>query len=279
MKRGTPEHPKMMLLAVELGIPKAVCVGILETLWHWTARYVPQGDVGKYPDKVIEYYSGWSEVVALLPNFVATESRLVNALVKTGWLDRDDQCRLFVHDWHDHSDDAADKYLSDHGLQYANGEKTRRSPKVTTESRQESPRVAISPASHTHTHLHTQTHSPDEGEGRDSSAPDGHEEFTGTNGTFEAAFKALRETGKMDQLLYDHVVKVAQEFPLAQIHEPEQYAQIVLELRGVAGKVGAVLPWLRKAASRLEVRTVEGMQKKPAAEGPRSREFVGEAHE
>ena len=51
MKRGTPRHPKTMLLVAELQIPTYAAVGILESLWHWTAEYAKRGDVGRYPHR------------------------------------------------------------------------------------------------------------------------------------------------------------------------------------------------------------------------------------
>jgi hypothetical protein len=47
MKRGTPEHPKTAHLMAALSIPRPYAVGILELLWHFTARYAPRGDVGR----------------------------------------------------------------------------------------------------------------------------------------------------------------------------------------------------------------------------------------
>jgi hypothetical protein len=270
------------MLAVALGIPAVVAVGILEKLWHWSARYAPQGDIGKWPDAVIEKECGWRDFVSMYPDKsgqVATESRLIEALVATRWIDRHDTCRLYIHDWHDHSDEAADKYLSDKGLQYALGHGTRRKQKsgqVATESRQMAPLVEISPASHTHTHTHTQTHSLSEGEGRDGSEdPEPEEEFEGVNGTYRDAFRALKATGKMNQLRYEMLAKVAQEYPLAQIQAQDNFRELVLELAGVAGSVGSALPWLRKVVSRLEQRREAEAQKKDGGgEGAKERRFV-----
>ena len=80
MKRGTPEHPKMLMLQALLGIEKFQAVGILECLWHWASRYAIQGDVGKWPNKAIALGIGWNPDDA---------DRLVDALVQAGWLDLD----------------------------------------------------------------------------------------------------------------------------------------------------------------------------------------------
>ena len=59
MKRGTPEHPKMLLLASTLEINNYAAVGLMECLWHFTARYAPQGNIGKYTDEIIAHKIGW----------------------------------------------------------------------------------------------------------------------------------------------------------------------------------------------------------------------------
>lgn len=130
MKRGTPDHPKMLDLAEQVhgfldsqgnSLPFEIChtlaCGVIERLFHYTARYAPAGDIGKHSDLRISRGAGWS--------FDALW--LVRALVHSRWLDvTEDDSRLYVHDWHDHSDDAADKWLHDKGLTYANGAATRR---------------------------------------------------------------------------------------------------------------------------------------------------------
>ena len=60
VKRGTLEHPKLRALAKALEIPRPYAVGILESLWHLTARYAPQGDIGRFSDEEIARWVGWS---------------------------------------------------------------------------------------------------------------------------------------------------------------------------------------------------------------------------
>ncbi|MHC4616784.1 MAG: hypothetical protein ACYTEQ_03425 [Planctomycetota bacterium] len=141
MKRGTPEHPKMLMLQGKLEVGKCTAVGIMECLWQFTARYAPCGDIGKYANNVIANRLEWE----------GDADDLINALLDCVWLDPcdDPKIRLICHHWSHHSDPAADKYLSDNGLIYADGSPTRR-------SRDKSRQVTTSRASHTHTH--TQTH-------------------------------------------------------------------------------------------------------------------------
>jgi hypothetical protein len=113
------------MLAAMLDLPRWGAVGLLEMLWHFTARYSPRGDVGKHSDRQIAAAMDWR----------AEPERLVQALVDARWLDRVEGGRLWVHDWHEHCDGAADKYLADRGERYANGAEPRR---LVTTSRDKS---------------------------------------------------------------------------------------------------------------------------------------------
>jgi hypothetical protein len=102
MKRGTIDHPKMKRLARELGIEHLLAVGIMESLWHWTARYAPAGDIGKHSDADIADGIGYR----------GDMSRLVATLADVGWIDRCERHRFIVHDWPDHADDAVKKWAA-----------------------------------------------------------------------------------------------------------------------------------------------------------------------
>jgi len=116
MKRGTPDHPKVSHLATLLNINRAWAIGILEALWHFAARYAPQGDIGKHPDSVIAKAVYWERPTG--ERGVKAECKLSAALVEAGWLDTCPVHRLIVHDWCDHADEAVTKYLSRHGLSF-----------------------------------------------------------------------------------------------------------------------------------------------------------------
>ena len=117
MKRGTLEHPKLNDLASMLGVRRHVAVGLLEMMWHFCARYAPRGDIGRFSNCRIAASLDWPGKHA---------ERLISCLVDTRWLDKDDEHRLTVHDWHDHSDGTCDKFLSDNGLNYIDGRTPRR---------------------------------------------------------------------------------------------------------------------------------------------------------
>jgi hypothetical protein len=102
MKRGTPRHPKVLELASLLDIPKYSAVGLLEMLWHFTAEFALDGDIGKFSDAAIAQalsYDGASTV-------------LVSCLIHTRFLDMCECHRLRVHDWPDHADQTVRRVLA-----------------------------------------------------------------------------------------------------------------------------------------------------------------------
>ncbi len=138
MKRGTPDHPKTVALARVLDVHRVVAVGTLELLWHWTARYAPRGDVGRYPDAAIADGVLWQ----------GQPEKLVRALVDEGWLDECPEHRLIVHDWHQHADDATKKHLSRNNLSFATVSRQRpdKSRQRPPKSRIVTPAVAVAVA-------------------------------------------------------------------------------------------------------------------------------------
>lgn len=96
------EHPKVYDLCDRLKVRRPAAIGYLEMLWHFTARFAPQGDIGRYSDTRIEAALDWS----------GRPGKLVEALANARWLDRHPKWRLLIHDWHDHADDSVRKRLA-----------------------------------------------------------------------------------------------------------------------------------------------------------------------
>ena len=94
--RAVPEHPKFADFKTRLNLPKAVALGYLECIWHFTGRFTPQGNIGKYSDASIEAWCEWPGEPGVL----------IEALTESRWIDRDPDHRLLIHDWHEHADNA-----------------------------------------------------------------------------------------------------------------------------------------------------------------------------
>ncbi len=111
MKREALSHTKMKRLCRRLDLPVWQGVGLLESLWHLTARETPRGDIGKLSD----------EDIALAIDYRGDERVLIDALVSAGWLDQDPVERLVVHDWPDHCEDSVHTRLARAKLYFVRG--------------------------------------------------------------------------------------------------------------------------------------------------------------
>lgn len=123
MKRGAPSHPKTMMLAMLLGVPLAQAVGHLEMLWHFTAQFSSDGDVGRWSNAIVAQKSGWD----------GDPEKFINALLEanggTGgeaFLERTENA-LLIHDWASHCDDGTHLSLARAGKLFADGSR----PKVS----------------------------------------------------------------------------------------------------------------------------------------------------
>lgn len=106
MKRGTPDHPKVYELAEALGVSWPTAIGHLELLFHFTAQYCPQGNIGKYSPKRIAAALGWNKRPQVL----------IDGMVKSGWVEPHPIHTLIVHDWHLHLDRTTAQRVSRLGL-------------------------------------------------------------------------------------------------------------------------------------------------------------------
>lgn len=91
----------MRRLADLLGIELAHAVGIMEMIWHSAGQETPRGDIGTAKDREIAAWCDWRKKPTVL----------VEALIEAGWLDRNDEYRLIVHDWPEHAEQAVKKWL------------------------------------------------------------------------------------------------------------------------------------------------------------------------
>jgi hypothetical protein len=110
--RGVLDHPKFGSLKSMLGLSKFATLGLLESLWHFTGRYTPAGNIGKYTDSDIAIWLEWP----------GDPAALISALVASRWIDTDDNFRLLIHDWPDAADNAVHGQLARRLQRFANGE-------------------------------------------------------------------------------------------------------------------------------------------------------------
>jgi hypothetical protein len=108
VKRETLRHPKTYDLAARLGIDRPAALGILQLLWDYTGEVAPRGDLGKWSDGVIAQACDWR----------GDPAQFVGVLVDARWLDKNDACRLIVHDWADHCEEWVVKKLQRMGLDF-----------------------------------------------------------------------------------------------------------------------------------------------------------------
>lgn len=111
MKRGTPNHPKVLALASLLGIEHLHAVGVLEALWHWVGAAAPTGALG----------IGVREHLATAIGWPRDSSGLVEALHRSGWLDPHPVHSWVVHDWADHAPNEVHSALARKGRLFWDG--------------------------------------------------------------------------------------------------------------------------------------------------------------
>ncbi|MHB1038017.1 MAG: hypothetical protein ACYC35_26710 [Pirellulales bacterium] len=109
MKRTAIDHPKLRRLAKLLDVPHYAAVGIMESLWQFTAKHAIRGDIGKWTDAEIAAAIDWPE---------DESPQLVKALVEARLVDRHATHRLIVHDWPEHADDSTRKTVRNHGWEF-----------------------------------------------------------------------------------------------------------------------------------------------------------------
>jgi hypothetical protein len=121
VKRGCDSHPKTLAFAAALRIPLPYACGLLELLWHLTARLAPRGDIGRLTNQQIAAGIHWA----------GDPERLIKALLEArlsgdgaGFIAVSPELRLVVHDWHEHADPTTRRYLERKGLSFLGNSKS-----------------------------------------------------------------------------------------------------------------------------------------------------------
>lgn len=91
--QGLREHKKLYACAELLNISRVEMLGTVISLWLWALDNAQDGSLEGISTRTIARVCDWPEKKA---------SALVEALVSTGWLDRDGD-KLMIHDWMDYA--------------------------------------------------------------------------------------------------------------------------------------------------------------------------------
>jgi|TARA_B100001094_G_scaffold51922_1_gene47454 hypothetical protein len=81
------QHPKLKLVANELGITIPQAIGHLHLFWWWAVDYAENGDITRYKD-FVPFSAQWE----------GEPEDFTKALIKHGWIDENDG-KLTIHDW------------------------------------------------------------------------------------------------------------------------------------------------------------------------------------
>jgi hypothetical protein len=122
VKKGTLDHWKTLALASALHMHGRYRVGgLLEALWHFTAAYCPNGQIGQIPPAALAAWIGYPD-----------GPRLLKALTETRWIDGTG-AEARIHDWPQHCEDSVHMKLARAHQWFADGS----APKLTRLGRAE----------------------------------------------------------------------------------------------------------------------------------------------
>ena len=96
-------------LAPRLQCSRPEALGFLILLWDFTAEVSIEGSIGRWSDGSIARACDWNQDPEVF----------INALVASGWLDRDPTHRLLIHDWPDHCERWVHAKLAKIGKKFA----------------------------------------------------------------------------------------------------------------------------------------------------------------
>jgi hypothetical protein len=86
-------NPKTFLLMNMLKIKRPPAIGTVSLFWTWALDAAPDGDISKFPAHAIAEACCWEK----------SPDVLLNALIECGWIDKDSDGRLLIHDWDEYT--------------------------------------------------------------------------------------------------------------------------------------------------------------------------------
>ena len=115
---GTLTHRKTRRLAAKLHIDWSHALGLIEALLHVAADQLP------YPDGGIGRMSNQDIADEMFVRHINAD-KLIEAMLLAGQLELNENCRLYIHDFHEHCWDSIDVHLARNIQLYANGRRPR----------------------------------------------------------------------------------------------------------------------------------------------------------
>jgi hypothetical protein len=85
-------HPKLTLIASDLGISKVEALGYLHLMWYWVLKFCDDGNITKYID-IFPTEIGWK----------GDSDLFIETLIKRGFIDKSKTNKYTIHDWLDYS--------------------------------------------------------------------------------------------------------------------------------------------------------------------------------
>ena len=84
------DHRKLQIAADILGIPSAYFMGLIVNFWLWALDNAPSGDLAGISARMIAHAAQWG----------GNPDDFLSALIKAGFLDKNDGGDLEIHDWY-----------------------------------------------------------------------------------------------------------------------------------------------------------------------------------
>ena len=85
-------HPKLTLIASDLGISKVEALGYLHLMWYWVLKFCDDGNITKYID-IFPTEIGWK----------GDSDLFIQSLINRGFIDKSSTGKYTIHDWLDYS--------------------------------------------------------------------------------------------------------------------------------------------------------------------------------
>lgn len=133
-KRGTMDSTKNEMLAATLGVGKGLSFGCLTSIWQRIAKDYPTGRLTRNALITILKTTGWDKMIEP-DKFITAASHPEHQ-----WLDPLEDGSFYIHDWHEHADDAVHATLYRSVRTFGNGSRPK-AKKISRDEKEELDRL------------------------------------------------------------------------------------------------------------------------------------------